>query len=79
MTIPVLKHFLSKDVTVLIGGNVYEIEGICDWCKKPSFLTRHNYIDGKYHHSCEKCNDLARLDVRQFNLAEQQLIDRREE
>lgn len=28
-------------------------EGTCDWCKKPSFVTRHDYVDGKYHHSCQ--------------------------
>ena len=28
-------------------------EGTCDWCKKPSFVTRHDYVDGKYHSSCK--------------------------
>jgi hypothetical protein len=47
------------------------IEGICDWCKRPAFLTKHEYFDGKCHYSCQSCNEVARLDVRQFNLAEQ--------
>ncbi len=46
--------------------------GNCDWCKKfsPS-LTRLDYCDGLYHQTCPECLELARLDVRQFNLAEQ--------
>ncbi len=55
---------------------MFTIEGVCDWCKTTSLLTRHEYIDGKAHHSCEKCNELARLDVRQFNLAEQAMRER---
>ncbi len=55
---------------------MFTIEGICDWCKKPNFLIKHEYIDGKAHYSCEKCNELARLDVRQFNIAEQALRER---
>ena len=51
---------------------MFTIEGICDWCKKPSLLTKHEYIDGKCNHSCQECHDLASLDVRQFNIAELQ-------
>ncbi|WP_413284397.1 hypothetical protein [Vibrio sp. MA40-2] len=46
------------------------IEGNCDWCNKRSLLTRHEYVDGKCHHSCEECNDLARIDVSLFNTDE---------
>ena len=46
------------------------IEGICDWCNNRSSLTRHEYVDGKCHHSCEECNDLARIDVSLFNTDE---------
>ncbi|EGQ8120837.1 hypothetical protein DDN79_01355 [Vibrio cholerae] len=49
---------------------MFSVEGICDWCKQPKLLTRHEYVDGKAHHSCENCNEFARMDVRQFNLAE---------
>lgn len=49
---------------------MFTIEGTCDWCKKPGLLTSHEYIDGLCHHSCKECNDLAKLDVRQFNIAE---------
>ncbi|USD64129.1 hypothetical protein [Vibrio sp. SCSIO 43136] len=49
---------------------MYTIEGICDWCKQPGMLTRHQYVDGKSHCSCHHCNDLAKLDVRMFNQAE---------
>ncbi len=49
---------------------MFSIEGTCDWCKQPALLMRHDYIDGKHHYSCRKCHDYARLDVRQFNLAE---------
>ncbi|MEH0666094.1 hypothetical protein H4F18_00335 [Vibrio scophthalmi] len=49
---------------------MFTIEGVCDWCKKPSLLTKHDYVDGKYHHSCKECFEYATLDVRQFNLAE---------
>lgn len=56
---------------------MFTIEGICDWCKQPSLLTKHEYIDGKSHYSCAKCNEFARMDVRQFNIAEQALRERR--
>ena len=49
---------------------MFTIEGVCDWCKKLSMVTKHEYIDGLCHHSCEECNDIAKLDVRQFNAAE---------
>ena len=55
---------------------MFKIEGMCDWCKKTSMLTKHNYVDGKSHHSCQECHDLATLDVRQFNLAELQHRER---
>lgn len=55
---------------------MFTIEGVCDWCKKPSLLTKHEYIDGKSHCACEECNDLATLDVRQFNIAELQQRER---
>lgn len=45
-------------------------QDICDWCHAPSFVTKHEYIDGKHHHSCEKCLSFAIMDVRQFNQAE---------
>ena len=25
-------------------------EGTCDWCKKPSFVTRHDYVAVSYTH-----------------------------
>jgi hypothetical protein len=49
---------------------MYIYEGICDWCKKLAMLKKPDYIDGKSHFSCQECNVLATLDVRQFNLAE---------
>ncbi len=52
---------------------MYTIEGVCDWCNKLNFLTKHEYIDGKCHHSCKECNELAIFDVRLFNHAEMQL------
>ncbi|TFH90939.1 MULTISPECIES: hypothetical protein [Vibrio] len=55
---------------------MFTIEGICDWCKKPSMLAKHEYVDGLCHHSCKECNDLATLDVRQFNIAELQQRER---
>ncbi|WP_047042566.1 hypothetical protein [Vibrio mexicanus] len=57
---------------------MFTIEGTCDWCKKPSLLTRHEYIDGKSHYSCEDCYELATLDVRQFNIDETQERERLE-
>lgn len=42
-------------------------EGICNWCNRRSLLIRHDYVDGKFHHSCESCNSIAILDVSQFN------------
>ncbi|CAH0525821.1 hypothetical protein [Vibrio hippocampi] len=48
----------------------FSIAGVCDWCKKPSMVTKHEYVDGKCNHSCQECNDIATLDVRQFNLEE---------
>ncbi|MGX9415919.1 hypothetical protein ACXJY6_07500 [Vibrio sp. RC27] len=55
---------------------MFTIEGVCDWCNQPNYLTKHHYVDGKCHHSCEDCNELARLDVRQFNLAELAALQR---
>ncbi|RJX72958.1 hypothetical protein DZ860_07340 [Vibrio sinensis] len=55
---------------------MFTIEGLCDWCKKPSLLTKHEYIDGLCHHSCKSCYDLATLDVRQFNIEEIQQRER---
>lgn len=49
---------------------MFTIEGVCDWCKKPSLLAKHQYLDGKSHYACKQCNELATFDVRQFNLAE---------
>jgi hypothetical protein len=49
---------------------MFNIEGICDWCKLPNLLKAHLYVDGKKHHSCNKCDYLARLDVKEFNIAE---------
>ncbi len=28
---------------------MFSVEGICDWCKQPKLLTRHEYVDGKKH------------------------------
>ncbi|WP_086980724.1 hypothetical protein [Vibrio aphrogenes] len=51
--------------------------GTCDWCKQfASQLVKFEYLDGVSHHSCPQCHDFARLDVRQFNLAEQALRDK---
>ncbi len=52
---------------------IFTKEGICDWCHTPSYVTKHEYIDGKCHHSCEQCLSFAVMDVRQFNLAEIEL------
>lgn len=58
---------------------MFTIEGVCDWCKKPSLLlTKHEYVDGKTHRSCEHCNAFARMDVRQFNIAEQAMRERQQ-
>ncbi|WP_165311132.1 hypothetical protein [Vibrio ziniensis] len=58
---------------------MFTIEGVCDWCKKPSLLlTKHEYVDGKTHSSCKSCNDFARMDVRQFNIAEQAMKERQQ-
>lgn len=43
---------------------------VCDWCKRPGQLTKHEYFDGKVFYACEGCNEHARLDVRQYNLEE---------
>lgn len=55
---------------------MFTIEGVCDWCKRPNMLAKHDYVDGKSHHSCKECHDLAALDVRQFNIAELQHRER---
>lgn len=49
---------------------MFNTEGNCDWCNKRSLLIRHEYIDGKHHHSCESCNDMAKIDVSLFNTDE---------
>ncbi len=55
---------------------MFTIVGVCDWCKKPALVAKHEYIDGKYHHACEKCHEIATLDVRLFNIAELQQRER---
>lgn len=55
---------------------MFTIEGTCDWCKRPRMLTRHDYLDGKCHHACQECNDIAKIDVRLFNIGEQQMRER---
>lgn len=51
--------------------------GTCDWCKQfVGQLTKLEYIDGISHNTCPQCHDFARIDVRQFNLAEQALRDK---
>lgn len=52
---------------------MFTIEGVCDWCKKPSLVKKHDYLDGKYHHACKECNDIATIDVRQFNIGEMEM------
>ncbi|WP_217510413.1 hypothetical protein [Vibrio metschnikovii] len=49
---------------------MFTMIGVCDWCKLSNQLTKHEYIDGKAHYSCPNCHDLARMDVRLFNLDE---------
>ncbi|TPA28369.1 hypothetical protein DXJ84_08300 [Vibrio parahaemolyticus] len=56
--------------------SMFTEEGTCDWCKKTSFVTRHDYVDGKYHHSCQACYDMAKIDVRLFNQGEMQMRER---
>ncbi|MFB9134318.1 hypothetical protein ACFSJQ_05625 [Vibrio olivae] len=55
---------------------MFTIEGVCDWCKKPALVIKHEYIDSKCHYSCEQCNSIATLDVRQFNIGEIQQRER---
>lgn len=55
---------------------MFNTEGTCDWCKEPKMVMKHNYVDGKHHHSCETCNDIATLDVRLFNIDELALRSR---
>lgn len=52
--------------------------GTCDWCKQfvIGTLVKLEYIDGISHHACPQCHDFARIDVRQFNIAEQALRDK---
>ncbi len=50
--------------------HTFAIEGFCDWCQSPKFVTRHEYVDGKCNFSCKECVDFAAMDVRQFNKAE---------
>ncbi|WP_299690635.1 hypothetical protein [uncultured Vibrio sp.] len=52
---------------------MFTVEGVCDWCKKPSLVKKHDYLDGKCHHSCKECNDIATMDVRQFNIGEMEM------
>ncbi|MGO2323756.1 hypothetical protein [Vibrio casei] len=52
--------------------------GTCDWCKQfvVGELIKLEYIDGISHHACHQCHGFARIDVRQFNIAEQALRDK---
>ncbi len=50
--------------------------GTCDWCKKPAFITRLDYVDGKFHYSCKSCYDTAKIDVRLFNQGELKMRER---
>jgi hypothetical protein len=49
---------------------MFTTPGFCDWCHSQSLLSRHEYLDGKHHYSCEQCHDLAKLDVKLFNQGE---------
>lgn len=51
--------------------------GTCDWCKQfVDQLVKFEYLDGVSHRACSGCHDFARMDVRQFNIAEQALRDK---
>ncbi len=50
--------------------------GTCNWCKKQTFVTRLDYVDGKYHCSCKSCYDIAKIDVRLFNQGELKMRER---
>lgn len=55
---------------------MYKERKQCDWCGQLNFVTQHEYIDGMTHQSCSNCDDIARMDVRQFNRAELESIER---
>ncbi|SHO56357.1 hypothetical protein [Vibrio quintilis] len=50
---------------------MFMIEGVCDWCKQPSLLTPHQYLDGKVYCSCKDCYEFACMDVRLYNQEEE--------
>ncbi|WP_117234708.1 hypothetical protein [Vibrio maerlii] len=49
---------------------MFDKHGICDWCGRLAKVAQHKYIDGLSHQSCESCYDLAKIDVKQFNIGE---------
>ncbi len=57
---------------------MFNKQGICDWCGQLRFVTQHKYIDGLSHQSCEECYSFAKIDVKQFNIAELEARERLE-
>ncbi|MEI8634382.1 hypothetical protein P4S72_24925 [Vibrio sp. PP-XX7] len=57
---------------------MFMIEGVCDWCKHPALLAKHQYIDGKVYYSCQNCYAFACMDVRLYNNEEQEIQTRQQ-
>ncbi|MDC0609691.1 hypothetical protein OAP63_03075 [Vibrio sp.] len=47
---------------------MFSKHGVCDWCKKRALVTKLNYVDGKSNFACASCSDIAKMDVRLYNL-----------
>lgn len=44
----------------------------CDWCKKSTFVEKLTYLDGFSNYTCKECKQIAKLDIRRYNLEMQQ-------
>ncbi len=51
-----------------------KVHGTCDWCKKQTYVTRYEYIDGKSSYACPACQERALLDIKLYNAEEQESI-----
>jgi len=53
---------------------MFRTEGVCDWCKKRAMVTKLSYIDGKSNYACQSCNEIAKMDIRLYNLEQANFI-----
>ncbi|MDD9176101.1 hypothetical protein ERW51_16300 [Aliivibrio finisterrensis] len=56
---------------------MFNLEGHCDWCRKPAMVLQHQYCDGAKYYACSNCNDYAKIDIREYDLAEMESVNQK--